>query len=121
MSCFSLDKKITKEWFLMYMEVLSNEQLGAKIRENHQKHLERIAEMTPVWEKEGLELRERRTRLNISQKQIGQSIGVNTRVISKLENGKYIDRRKLVITSYCTSIKCIAMEHFIAAMNGGII
>ena len=39
----------------MSYENISNAALGAKIKRDHRRHLERIERMTPIWEEEGKE------------------------------------------------------------------
>lgn len=63
----------------------------------------------PQWERTGHILQEMRLALEISQKEIANRIGVSTSVISRLERGEPIQRRKLVETSYRTALEAIQL------------
>ena len=55
---------------------ISDSELGAKVKAAHQKHLEHIEAMTPVWQAEGLEFRKVREDLKISRCELSQCVGV---------------------------------------------
>ena len=74
-------------------EHISDEELGAKIRRSHQKHLEKVQANSEVWEKE--------------QKEISENIGACVAVISHFEHGKYVRSRNLVKHAYDMAMKKI--------------
>lgn len=69
-----------------------------------------IAANQPQWKQTGLILKAMRFALEVSQKTIGDKIGVSVSVIAKLERGKPIKRRRLVETSYRTALEAIKLE-----------
>lgn len=75
---------------------LTNEELGAKVRVDHQRHLERVEKLKPQWIKEGLIAREHRKKAKLSQQKLGELVGVSAQVISKYERGLSICSRNLL-------------------------
>lgn len=61
------------------------------------------------WERNGRILQEMRLALEVSQKEISNRIGVSASVISRLERGDTIQRRRLVETSYRTALEAIQL------------
>ena len=88
-------------------EHISDEELGAKIRRSHQKHLEKVQANSAVWEKEGQEYRNVREILKISQKEISENIGACVAVISHFEHGKYVRSRNMLTHAYELAVKKI--------------
>ena len=88
-------------------EHISDEELGAKIRRSHQKHLEKVQANSEVWEKEGQEYRDVRETLRITQKEISDNIGACVAVVSKFEHGEYVRSRNLVKHAYNMAMKKI--------------
>lgn len=71
--------------------------------------------MKPIWERTGLEFRQKRELLGLSQKDIACQIGTSPSLISRFELGSYISRRSLVENSYLTAIELFLrkqQEHF---------
>lgn len=89
---------------------ISNSELGAMIRDAHQKHLEYVESMRPIWEEEGRELRNIRENLNISRNEISERVGVCTQVIAKFEKGKSVRSRNMLKQSYQTSLELIQLK-----------
>ncbi len=85
---------------------ISDEELGAKIRKSHQRHLENVKAHSAIWQKEGQAYRNVRENLKISQSEISENIGACVAVVSKFEQGKYVRSRNLVTHAYN-----LAMEH----------
>ena len=46
--------------YYYFIEGMTNAELGAKVRINHERYLERVAMMTPQWQEEGAVHREMR-------------------------------------------------------------
>lgn len=69
---------------------------------NHEVYLRK---MKPIWEREGLELRQKRELLHVSQKELGLQIGVSPSLISRLELGRSVSRRTLLKKAYLTAIE----------------
>lgn len=64
-----------------------------------------LKKMKPVWERSGLEFRQKREHLGLSQKDIAHQIGTSPSLISRFELGYSISRRKLVENAYMTAIE----------------
>lgn len=95
---------------MKYFRDITDEELGARIKANHEKYLERVALQTPQWIHEGLKLKEIRERLNITQKEISENVGVSSQVVAKLEKGKPVRSRKMLKQSYQTALKFIQLQ-----------
>lgn len=93
-----------------YFRDITNEELGAILKANHEKYLERVALLTPQWIHEGLKLKKIRKHLNITQKEISENVGVSSQVVAKLEKGKPVRSRKMLKQSYQTALKCIQLQ-----------
>lgn len=50
---------------MKYFRDITDEELGARIKANHEKYLERVALQTPQWIQEGIKLKEIRERRSI--------------------------------------------------------
>lgn len=89
---------------------ISNEELGAKVKAAHQKHIERIEAMRHVWEKEGQEFRAVREDLKISRNELSRHIGISDQVIAKFEKGQPVRSRNMLKQSYQTSLELIQLQ-----------
>ncbi|MBR6013598.1 MAG: helix-turn-helix transcriptional regulator [Selenomonadaceae bacterium] len=89
---------------------ITNEELGAKVKAAHQKHIEHVEAMRPVWEKEGQEFRAVREDLKVSRSELSQHIGISDQVIAKFEKGQSVRSRNMLKQSYQTSLKLIQHE-----------
>ena len=58
-----------------------------------------FAKMQPVWEATGKEINHIRTELKISKRYLAQNAGICVKTLTKLENGQYIRRFKVVSKS----------------------
>lgn len=92
---------------------ISNAALGAKIKRDHRRHLERIERMTPIWEEEGKKLRHLRESNNISRKTLSCYVGISDQVIAKVEKGKSVRSRNMLVQSIKTSIAHINCIRYI--------
>lgn len=61
------------------------------------------------WKQSGEILRQLRWTLEVSQAAVARKIGVSASLISRLENGKPIKRRRMVETSYRTALEVIKL------------
>lgn len=84
---------------MKYFRDITDEELGARIKANHEKYLERVALQTPQWIQEGLKLKE-----------ISENVGVSSQVVAKLEKGKPVRSRKMLKQSYQTALKFIQLQ-----------
>lgn len=83
---------------------ISNFELGAKVKVAHQKHLERLETMRPLWATEGLNFRGIRENLKISRRELSRHIGISDQVIAKFEKGQFVRSRNMLKQSYKTSL-----------------
>ena len=96
--------------YYYYTEGMTNAELGAKVRINHERYLERVAMMTPQWQEEGAVHRKMRKSNKITINEISELIGICTQVISKFEHGKPIRSRNVIAQSYRTAINYINLK-----------
>lgn len=89
---------------------INNEELGAKVKAAHQKHLEHIETMTPTWQAEGHDFRNVRENLNISRRELSHYVGVCAQVIAKFEKGLSVRSRNMLKHSYSTSLELIQLK-----------
>lgn len=92
------------------IEKMTDEDLGRRVRENQMKRRKYVEENTPLWIKEGAELRTIRESQKISQKELSELIGVCPQTLGRLENGKPIIRRYSVQKSYKTAMELISLR-----------
>ena len=95
---------------MLFNQNISNEELGAKVKAAHQKHLEHISAMRPIWELEGQQFRELRENLKIPRKKLSQHIGISAQVIAKFEKGQSVRSRNMLKQSFQTSIELIQLK-----------
>ena len=91
-------------------ENISDEELGAKIKKSHQRHLENVKAHSAIWKKEGQKYRSTRESLKITQKEISENIGACVAVVSKFEHGKYVRSRNMLSHAYKLAMKNIQNE-----------
>lgn len=96
--------------FYNFESSISNEELGAKVKAAHQKHIERIEAMRPVWEKEGQEFRAVREDLKISRNELNRHIGISDQVIAKFEKGLSVRSRNMLKQAYQTSLELVQLQ-----------
>ena len=89
---------------------LSNSEIGRKVRISWFKYQEYVEENTPLWQLEGIRLREKRKARKISQKELSQYIGICTQTLAKLEKGEPVRSRKMMKQSYETSCELITLK-----------
>ena len=94
----------------MYNFEISDSELGAKVKDAHQKHLDYVEEMTPTWQAEGLEFRAVREDLKISRRELSDYIGVCDQVIAKFEKGLSVRSRNMLMHSFKTSLELIQLK-----------
>ena len=95
---------------MLYFKNITNEELGAIVKASHEKHLERVALMTPQWVEEGTQFKNIRQQLHITQKQISEYVGVSDQVVAKFEKGKPIRSRNMFRHSYQNAITLIQAQ-----------
>ena len=69
-----------------------------------------VAENTPLWIKEGAQMRARRESQKISQAELSELVGVCTQTLGRLEGGKPVKRRNMMKKSYDTAINFILLR-----------
>ena len=79
-----------------YGKEMSDAELGAVVRKNHNEYLKKIEENTPYWQEEGEAFRKARQALNISQRELAAGIGVSAMTVGKYEKGKPVRSRKML-------------------------
>lgn len=89
---------------------ISNEELGAKVKAAHQKHIEHVEAMKSIWEKEGQEFRAVREDLKVSRNELSRHIGISDQVIAKFEKGLSVRSRNMLKQSYQTSLELIQLQ-----------
>ncbi len=77
----------------------------ANVNEYYRKKENPVRRMTPIWKREGQELRRKRELLELSQTTIGTQIGASASLISKLELGHGVQRRELLTKAYQTALE----------------
>jgi len=82
---------------------ISNDYLAEKVRESYNRYKLHVEENTPRWQEEGLEMKNMREKLGLSQKHLGEFVGVSPQTIAKMEKGKPVRSRKMLMTS-CKTI-----------------
>ena len=91
-------------------DCISNEELGAKVKAAHKKHLAHIEAMKPVWQAEGRDFRKVREDLKVSRRELSQHIGISDQVIAKFEKGLSVRSRHMLKQSYSTSLELIQLK-----------
>lgn len=89
---------------------ISNALLGKRVREAQDRHRIYVAENTPLWIKEGAQMRARRESQKISQAEVSELVGVCTQTLGRLEGGKPVKRRDMMKKSYETAINFILLR-----------
>lgn len=89
---------------------ISNALLGKRVREAQDRHRVYVAQNTPIWTKEGAQMRARRESQKISQAEISELVGVCTQTLGRLECGKPVKRRNMMKKSYETAINFILLR-----------
>ena len=74
------------------------------------KHREYVIQQTPFWEEEGKLLKYVRTTYGITQKEVSDRIGVSVQTIHKLESGKSVRCRKMMIKSYESALELTELQ-----------
>lgn len=87
--------------------LISDKSLGRKIKCAHEKHLENVKKNKPLWEEEGRKLRDKRELHEISRLELSEWIGICEQTIAKLESGRYVRSRKILVGSYKMAIELI--------------
>ena len=89
---------------------ISNALLGKRVREAQDRHRMYVAENTPLWIKEGAQMRARRESQKISQAELSELVGVCTQTLGRFEGGKSVKRRNMMKKSYDTAINFILLR-----------
>ncbi len=91
-------------------KTVSNDYLAEQLRESYRRYKKYVAKNTPLWQKEGAEMRAIREEQGISQKYLGELVGVSSQTIAKMEKGKPVRSRIMLITSCKTVMKLLPPE-----------
>ena len=83
--------------------------IGTKIIEGNIRRDEEILKMESNWTREGAELRKIREGLKISRRELSRLTHVSESVYARLEKGEYIRRRKAIVKTYITMMRCIPL------------
>lgn len=89
---------------------ISNALLGKRVREAQDRHRIYVVENTPLWIKEGAQMRARRESQKISQAEVSELVGVCTQTLGRLEGGKPVKRRDMMKKSYETAMNFILLR-----------
>ena len=91
-------------------KTVSNDYLAEQLRESYRRYKKYVAKNTPLWQKEGAKMRAIREEQGISQKYLGELVGVSSQTIAKMEKGKPVRSRIMLITSCKTVMKLLLPE-----------
>ena len=91
-------------------KTVSNDYLAEQLRESYRRYKKYVAKNTPLWQKEGAEMKAIREEQGISQKYLGELVGVSSQTIAKMEKGKPVRSRIMLITSCKTVMKLLPPE-----------
>lgn len=91
-------------------KTVSNDYLAEQLRESYRRYKKYVAKNTPLWQQEGAEMRAIREEQGISQKYLGELVGVSSQTIAKMEKGKPVRSRIMLITSCKTVMKLLPPE-----------
>ena len=76
---------------------VSNDYLAEKLRESYNRYKEYVEENTPLWRKEGVEMRNKREEQGISQRYLGELVGVSSQTIARMElNEKFLSEHGIL-------------------------
>ena len=89
---------------------ISNALLGKRVRDAQDRHRMYVAQNTPLWIKEGTQMRARRESQKISQAELSELVGVCTQTLRRLEEGKSVKRRNMMKKSYDTAMNFILLQ-----------
>lgn len=93
-----------------YGKEMSDAELGAIVRKNHNEYLKTIEKNTPLWQEEGETFRKARQALSISQREMAEGIGVSPITVGKYEKGKPVRSRKMLRQSGINVMKLIQLK-----------
>ena len=91
-------------------KTVSNDYLAEQLRESYSRYKEYVAKNTPLWQQEGAEMRAIREEQGLSQKHLGELVGVSSQTIARMEKGKPVRSRIMLITSCKTVMKLLPPE-----------
>lgn len=86
-----------------------SELIGMKVIEGQIRRDEETWKMESDWALEGSELRKIREGLKISRRELSRLTHVSESVYARLEKGEYIRRRKAIVQTYITMMRCIPL------------
>lgn len=89
---------------------ISNDYLAEQLRKSYIRYKEYVTKNTPSWQQEGAEMRAIREEHGISQRYLGELVGVSSQTIAKMEKGKPIRSRIMLITSCKTVMSLLPVE-----------
>ena len=93
-----------------YGNLLTDEELGSAIRQNHENYKAKVEANRETWEKEGQEFKSLREKLNIKQREIAQRIGVHPNTVGNFERGENVRSRDMLKKSSMTAVECIQLQ-----------
>ena len=98
----------------MYMDKYGNSitdaELGAIVRHNLEKYRKKIRDNAEKWKKEGEVFKQTRQALNITQRELAESIGINPVTLSKYEKGRPVRSRMMLSQSGRTAMELIQLK-----------
>jgi len=98
----------------MYMDKYGNNitdaELGAIVRHNLEKYRKKIRDNAEKWKKEGEVFKQTRQALNITQRELAESIGINPVTLSKYEKGRPVRSRMMLSQSGRTAMELIQLK-----------
>ena len=93
-----------------YGNLLTDEELGSAIRQNHENYKAKVEANKETWEKEGQEFKSLRKKLNIQQREVAQRIGVHPNTVGNFERGENVRSRDMLKKSSMTAVECIQLQ-----------
>ena len=98
----------------MYMDKYGNSitdaELGAIVRHNLEKYRKKIRDNAEKWKKEGEVFKQTRQALNITQRELAESIGINPVTLSRYEKGRPVRSRMMLSQSGRTAMELIQLK-----------
>ena len=93
-----------------YGNLLTDEELGSAIRQNHENYKAKVEANRETWEKEGQEFKSLRKKLNIQQREVAQRIGVHPNTVGNFERGENVRSHDMLKKSSMTAVECIQLQ-----------
>ena len=93
-----------------YGDSITDAELGAIVRRNHEQYKKKVRDNAEKWKKEGESFKLTRQALNITQRELAENIGINPVTLSKYEKGKPVRSRTMLSQSGKTAMQLIQLK-----------